>query len=279
MSITPRPRSRSSPPPPSTSTSAAPASRARAGELGVGDDPRDAAELGLALDRAVGAHQHGDRPEPVERRDHGEAARPGAHQHPDVLALADAEREQAADDVVDPALDRLVRVGAVLEEEELGLRARARLLVEQQSERDPGRRLQPARAARGAAAVRSPPRPAPGRRRSSARRRRRASARGRRRRRRRARARRRAGYRPRAPRARAPRRSPAAPHPGARRRRRASGSTPRPWARSCESPPSRPRARSAPPAARAHGPRPAARRGRSRARPAPGRSRRPRRRR
>ena len=64
-----------------------------AGELGVGDDPGHLAELGLAGDRAVGAHQHGDRAEPVERRDHREPARPGAHQHADVLALADAERD------------------------------------------------------------------------------------------------------------------------------------------------------------------------------------------
>ena len=38
-----------------------------------------------------------------------ERARPRAHQHADVLALAHADRQQAADDVVDPPLDRVVR--------------------------------------------------------------------------------------------------------------------------------------------------------------------------
>ena len=92
------------------------------GELGVGDDPGHLAELGLAGDRSVGAHQHGDRAEPVERRDHREAARPGAHQHADVLALVDADRDQTADDGVDPVLRRLVGVGAVLEQEEVAPR-------------------------------------------------------------------------------------------------------------------------------------------------------------
>ena len=55
---------------------------------------------------AVGAQQHGDRAEAAQRRDDRERARPRAHQHADVLALADAEREQAADDVVDAVLDR-----------------------------------------------------------------------------------------------------------------------------------------------------------------------------
>ena len=63
-----------------------------------------------------------------------------------MLALADPEREQAADDVVDPALDRLVGVGAILEEEEVGLGRAPRLLVEQQAERDPGAGLEPAQA-------------------------------------------------------------------------------------------------------------------------------------
>ena len=108
------------------------------GELGVGDDPGHRAELGLALDRAVGAHQHRDRAEPVERRQHRQSARAGAHQHPDVLAVADSERQQATDDVVDPLLDRLMRVDAVLEQEELTVRRPPRLLVEQQADRHLG---------------------------------------------------------------------------------------------------------------------------------------------
>ncbi len=39
------------------------------GELGVGDDPLHVAELRLALDRAVGAHQHRDRAEAAQRGD------------------------------------------------------------------------------------------------------------------------------------------------------------------------------------------------------------------
>ena len=114
-----------------------------AGQLGVGDDPGHLSELGLTLDGPVRAHQHRHRPEPVERRDDREPARAGAHQHPDVLALAHPEREQSADDVVDPALGLGVGVSAVLEEEEVGLRIAPGLLVEQQPERDPGVRAQP----------------------------------------------------------------------------------------------------------------------------------------
>ena len=59
------------------------------------------AELGLAAGVAVGAHQHGDGAEPAERRDDGQRARARLHQDADVLALADADLEQPADDVVD----------------------------------------------------------------------------------------------------------------------------------------------------------------------------------
>ena len=80
MSITPRPRSRGL-------AAAAehehltPASAARLRVLGVGDDARDLAELGLALDVAVGAHQHRDGAQPAERgddRERGRARSPSA---------------------------------------------------------------------------------------------------------------------------------------------------------------------------------------------------------
>ena len=122
------------------------------GVLGVGDDPLDLAELGLLRRVAVGAQEDGDGADPAQRGDHGERARAGPHQHADVLALADAERDQAADDVVDPGVDRGAVVGAVLVEEERGVGVVARLLVEDEAERDAGVRvdpLQPDRAAAG----------------------------------------------------------------------------------------------------------------------------------
>ncbi len=48
-----------------------------------------------------------------------------------MLALADAERQQAADDGVDAGLDLPVTVGAILEQEEDVVGAIGRLLVEQ----------------------------------------------------------------------------------------------------------------------------------------------------
>ncbi len=104
--------------------------------LGVGDDAGDVPERRLALDVAVGAHQHGDGTDAVERRDHDEGARPGRHQHADVVALAHADRQQAGDDVVDALLARRMGVRAVLEEEEDAVGAAARLLVEQQRQGD-----------------------------------------------------------------------------------------------------------------------------------------------
>ena len=84
-----------------------PRSAARRGALGVGDDPLDLAELGLARDVAVGTQQHGDGAEAAQRDDHGECARTRAHQHADVLSAPHADRDQAADDVVDPLVDVL----------------------------------------------------------------------------------------------------------------------------------------------------------------------------
>ena len=58
-----------------------------------------------------------------------------------MLALAHAQRQQAAHDVVDPALDGRLGVGAIAEQERDGLGRARRLLVEQQAERDPRARL------------------------------------------------------------------------------------------------------------------------------------------
>ena len=58
-----------------------------------------------------GTQQDRDRAEAVERRDGDERARAHVHQDADVLALAHAERDQPADDVVDPALGRRAACG------------------------------------------------------------------------------------------------------------------------------------------------------------------------
>ena len=112
--------------------------------LGVGDDPPGAPELGLTRGVAVRSHQHRHRADPVQRRDDRQRARAGLHQDPDVLALPDADLEQPADHVVDPLLDREVGVGTVFEEQHDVVGSRLRLLVEQQPERDPGSRVDPA---------------------------------------------------------------------------------------------------------------------------------------
>ena len=117
-----------------------PAFAARFHVLGVGDDARDLAELGLALDLAVGAKQDGNGAQAVERGDHGERGRARLHQDAHVLALVDADRDQAPDDRVDAVLGRRVGVRAVLEEEEDLLGMVVGLLVEELAERDAGPR-------------------------------------------------------------------------------------------------------------------------------------------
>ena len=105
--------------------------------LGVGDDACDLAKLRLALDLAVGAKENAHGAQAVERGDDGERGRPRLHQDAHVLALVDADRDQAPDDRVDAVLGRGVGVGAVLEEEEDLLGVVVSLLVEELPERDP----------------------------------------------------------------------------------------------------------------------------------------------
>ena len=133
-------------------------------------------------------------------------------------------------------------VGAVLEQEEVGLGRVARLLVQQQPRRLPGVGAQSAEAREAREARRAAPRRAPGRHRRCARRPRRASAR----------ARRRHGETSPSP---TPSRVPTCSgssassimrrldRGGARPPRPASASRPRPWARSSGTPASRPRDR------------------------------------
>jgi hypothetical protein len=62
--------------------------------LGVGDHAGDLAQFGLAGERVSRAQEHGDGAEPVQRGHGGERARAGAHEHPDVVAAAHADRDQ-----------------------------------------------------------------------------------------------------------------------------------------------------------------------------------------
>ena len=66
---------------------------------------RTCAQRRLARGVAVGAQHHRHGAEPAERGDHRQRARARAHQHAHVLALAHPDRDQPADDVVDPLVD------------------------------------------------------------------------------------------------------------------------------------------------------------------------------
>ena len=85
----------------------------------VGDDLRHRAEPRRGGQVDVGRHQNRDRAEPRQRGDSDERAGPGLHQHADVRALPHADLDQAADDVVDPAVHRLVGVDPAVEQQAL----------------------------------------------------------------------------------------------------------------------------------------------------------------
>ena len=72
----------------------------------------------------VGPHQHRDGTEPGQRGDGDQRAGPGLHQHADPVALPHPDLDQAAHDVVDAPVHRLVGVHAPVEQQELALRAR-----------------------------------------------------------------------------------------------------------------------------------------------------------
>ena len=111
------------------------------GPLGVGDDPLDLPELGLARDVAVGAHHHRHRAEPADRDGERERARPGPHQHAHVLPLPHPDPDQTAHHVVDPLVDVPRRVGAVFEQEENLVGCPPPAFLDEQPEGDPRPRL------------------------------------------------------------------------------------------------------------------------------------------
>ena len=104
----------------------------------VGDDVRYRAQPGRGHQVGVGWHQHRDRAEARERGDRDQRAGPGLHQHADVRALPHADLDQAADDVVDAAVHRLVGVHAAVEQQGLPVGQVAGLLGHEPAERDPG---------------------------------------------------------------------------------------------------------------------------------------------
>ena len=98
--------------------------RQSAGGLEIGrvrEDLADTAEPRRRGEVGVGRHQHRDRAEPRQRRDGHQRARAGFHQHPDAVALADADLDQAAHDVVDAGVDGVVGVHPAVEQQELAL--------------------------------------------------------------------------------------------------------------------------------------------------------------
>ena len=112
------------------------------GVLGVGDDPLDLAESRLPGDVAVRPHQHRHGADAADRDHQRQRARPRAHQHADVLALTDADRNQAPHDIVDPLADLAGVVGAILEQEEDVVGRAAPALLDEQPDGDPGARVQ-----------------------------------------------------------------------------------------------------------------------------------------
>ena len=105
---------------------------------GVGDDLGHSPEPDRRGQVDVGLHQHRDGAQPRQRGDGHQRAGPGLHQHADAVALAHPDLDQAAHDVVDAPVDRLVGVHASVEQQEFALRRVVRLLVDDAAQRDPG---------------------------------------------------------------------------------------------------------------------------------------------
>ena len=135
------PRSRGPPPPPSTNVWTVPrpaASAARSGSAMIRCTWPSSASRAVS---PSGRSSTDTAPSRLSATTSASAARAGAHQHPDMLSLPHADRDQAADDVVDPLPDLAGAVGAVLEQKEDIVGRAARAFLDQQPERDPRARL------------------------------------------------------------------------------------------------------------------------------------------
>ena len=94
----------------------------------VGDDLGHSPEADGCGEVDVGLQQDRDRAQPRHRGDGDQRARPGFHQHSDVFALAHPDLDEAAHDVVDAPVHRLIGMNAPVEQQEFAVRRLAELV-------------------------------------------------------------------------------------------------------------------------------------------------------
>ena len=104
----------------------------------VGDDLTDSPEPDRGSQVGVGLQQDRDGSQPRQRGDGHQRAWPGFHQHADMFALTHPDLDEAAHDVVDAPVDRLVGVHTSVEEQEFALRRIVGLFADDPAQRDPG---------------------------------------------------------------------------------------------------------------------------------------------
>ncbi len=105
---------------------------------GVGEDLGHSPEPHRGGQVGVGPHHHRDGAQAGQRGDGHQRAGPGLHQHADPVALAHPDLDEAADDVVDAPVHRLVGMHPPVEQQEFALRGVVRLLLDDAAQRDPG---------------------------------------------------------------------------------------------------------------------------------------------
>ena len=105
---------------------------------GVGHDLRHSPEPDRLGQVGVGQHHYRDRAQPGQRGDRNQRAGPRLHQHAHAVALAHTDFDQAANHVVDAAVDGLVGVHAAVEQQEFALRGVVGLLLDDAAQRYAG---------------------------------------------------------------------------------------------------------------------------------------------
>ena len=88
---------------------------------GVGQDLVHSPEPDRRGQIGIRSYHHRNRTEPGQRGNGNQRAGPRLHQHTHPVALPHPDLDQAANDVVDAAVDSLVGVHAPVEQEELAL--------------------------------------------------------------------------------------------------------------------------------------------------------------
>ena len=112
---------------------------ARRRQIGrVGDDLGDSAESGGLGEVSVRRHQHRHTAQPGQRRNGHHRAGAGVHQDPDPGALPHTDLNEPAHHIVDTAIDGLIGVDASVEQQELAVGYRLRLLRNDAPQRDSG---------------------------------------------------------------------------------------------------------------------------------------------